>query len=179
MQHARLTWRLQLEKYFDMVLATSSVFTILDFSFNFPNGRHFLAIKSSYTTKTTKFKFWTTIEKPRKFYPLKFSTLTVAQNFGYGESIVLKFWRGKMLVNLHYLEFCWVTYWQMAFSSLNSPKLSPAKILHYTVTITFSNCHKDLYTDCSIKEHWYFWHRETIWKRLPALCYPTLLFKLA
>ena len=28
--------------------------------------------------KTTKFNFWTKIEKPQKFYPSKFSTLTVA-----------------------------------------------------------------------------------------------------
>ena len=46
--HARLTGRLQLEKYFDVVwpVPVTSIFTI---SFtDFPNGRHFLAIKSSY-----------------------------------------------------------------------------------------------------------------------------------
>ena len=32
-----------------------------------------------YTKKTTKFNFLTTIEKSRKFYPSKFSTLTVLE----------------------------------------------------------------------------------------------------
>ena len=38
---------------------------------------YFINIDYIATTKTTKFNFWTTIVKPRKFYPSKFSMLTV------------------------------------------------------------------------------------------------------
>ena len=65
-----------------------------------------------------------------------------------------KFWRGKILANRSFqtfgdenvgelliillatlanLEFGWVKYWRMMYSSPNSPKFSPARILRYTV----------------------------------------------
>jgi len=34
-------------------------------------------------------------------------------------------------------KFGWVKYWQMAFNLPNSPKFSPATILHYTVVATY------------------------------------------
>ena len=64
-----------------------------------------------------------------------------------------KFWRGKILANRSFqifgeenvgklliillailanLEFGWVKYWRMMYSSPNLPKFSPARILCYT-----------------------------------------------
>ena len=53
-----------------------------------------------------------------------------------------KFWRGKTLANqsLANLEFGWVKYWRMMYSSPNSPKFSPARILRYMVFYFISCC---------------------------------------
>ena len=39
-----------------------------------------------------------------------------------------------LLATLANLEFSWVKYWRMMYSSPNSPKFSPARILRYTVS---------------------------------------------
>jgi len=41
-------------------------------------------------------------------------------------------------------KFGWVKYWRMTFNSSNTPKFSPARILHYTVWCrTVDNSHKN------------------------------------
>ena len=83
-----------------------------------------------------------------------------------------KFWRGKILANRSFqtfgeenvselliillatlanLEFGWVKYWRMMYSSPNSPKFSPARVLRYTVYVLteFSNNRDPRTGDCT------------------------------
>ena len=123
-----------------------------------------------YITKTTKFDFWTTIEKPRKFYPLKFSTLTVLTKW---RALLCEILRALAYTYTHYdetvisLGMKWISFafLKILLATINLFNSAIECLYNYTAVI-YKNIYQItvifLFTDgyaftCMIRQ--VLWHR--------------------